>query len=140
MELFRITSFKARVLCYSTEDPAKVRRALRNVVGDDVQILSRKVEGYYKDSIHILECWSNDERIAGRVFNKIVGALGYGVERLLREGVEMTSKEHGKIHIRLDKQEAYKGRIIPSDQDAVKIEFSFVGEPEELLGIVGEKL
>ncbi len=130
--LFRVTSFKARVMCYSTEDPAKVRKALRNVVGEDIQITSRKTQGYYRDPIYVMECYSNNEKIVSGVFNRILAALGMERWYLLKPGVEMTSREHGRIHIRLDKQEAYLGRIRLSDRDAVKIEFSFKGSVEEL--------
>jgi len=132
LALFRVTSFKARVICYSTEDPDKVRKALRSVVGDDVQIVSKKTQGYYRDPIYVMECYSNNERIVSKVFNRILGALGMNGWQLLRPGIEMTSREHGRLHIRLDKQEAYLGRLTLSEHDAVKIEFSFKGSVEEL--------
>ena len=130
--MFRVTSFKARVMCYSTEDSTKVKRALRNVVGEDVQITSKKTQGYYRDPIYVIECFSNNEKIVSRVFNRILAALGNRCWYFIKPGVEMTSREHGRVHIRLDKQEAYLGRIRLSDHDAIKIEFSFKGRIEEL--------
>ena len=129
--MFRVTSLRARVMCYSTEDPAKVRRAIRNVLGEDIQITSRKTRGYYGDPIYVIESYASNEKIASRVFNRVLAAFR-GRWGLLRPGVEMTSREHGKLHVRLDKQEAYLGRIRLSDQDAIKIEFSFRGGLEEL--------
>ena len=119
-------------MCYSTEDPSKVRKALRNVVGEDIQVISRKAYGYYKDPIYVMEGYVNNEKIVGRVFRRVMAALGEGSFSLLKPGVEMTSQGHGRLHVRLDKQEAYLGRIRLSEQDAIKLEFSFRGSLEEL--------
>jgi len=125
-------------LCYSTEEPSKVRKALKNVIGESLQIVSKKALGYYKDPIYIMECFSNNEKIVEKVFNKIIISLGARAEHLIKSSVEMSSKEHGKIHIRLDKQEAYLGRIREGEHDAIKIEFSFRGNLEELISRLSE--
>ncbi len=137
---FRLTALRARVLCYSTENPAKVRKALSNLLGDtNLQLTSKKVEGYYGDPIYIIEFRTSDSEIAGRVFSGLLRGLGGLMRLAIEEGLEMTSKEHGRIHLRLDKQAAYQGRYELCDADAVKLEFSFEGDPREVFEEEGQQ-
>jgi len=126
--MLHLTKLKLRAHCYATEDVNKVRKAVENLLGNvkhDMKVV--EVLGHYGDPIKVLEYSVASAEDAEEVFRKTISALGF--ETL---GVEERSGIGGKLHLRVDKQQLYQGRIVPSDVDPVKLEFSYEGDWREV--------
>jgi len=120
----------ARAFAYSTENPAKVERALLGVVGPGKENATvRRAEGHFGDSIHIIELRILDPRRAEVVLRRIIDSLGLDA---VLQGLEAYSDRRGCIHIRLDKQAAHSGRIVLGGPDPIKLEFTYDGDGSEL--------
>lgn len=111
-----------RAFAHETEDPSKVRAALLAAAHDArAQVEETRVEGSHGNRILILEA---DVR-SGPAAKALFGALarddprGFGhVVATVRERVD----ENLNFHLRLDKQEAYAGRVVlASDDDAITV-------------------
>lgn len=103
----RLSSLHARAICHATEDLARVEQALRSVVGDAPQNVSR-TEGHHGNPIHMLESTVDDEKV-------ILGVLGRIAADQLRQILSTASSridESCNLHVRFDKQAAYGGTLL----------------------------
>ena len=131
--LGRVSRLEVRVYAHSTENPEKVVRAVLNVFPEDVgevRFRRRAVSGQYGDSITIIRAELRGSK-ARRVLRYVVQGLDDAdFERLLSE-VSSRVDESGNLYVRLDKQEAYLGRVRLMDADPIRLKFSIklnVGE------------
>ncbi|HDD42644.1 MAG TPA: hypothetical protein ENF79_03050, partial [Nitrososphaeria archaeon] len=79
------------------------------------------LKGYYGDPVTLMRVFLLDESTCERVFLRILSNLSE-LERdeLWRERAKR-GKHGGKIFVRLDKQEAFRGRIRQSDKDPIRV-------------------
>ncbi len=103
-----------RVYTHATEDEAKVRKALDFATGG-AEVVETATEGHHGNPIRILE--ATVER---------PGAIRAFFGRLPKEDVERLAAEADRrldedlfFHLRLDKQEAYQGRLSLADHDDI---------------------
>lgn len=120
----RIEKLLIQVLCHATEDQEKVLRAVRNVLGeaaDKISISSETLKGHYGDPVTMIRMFLLDENACEEVFLRILSSLSrFEREEIWSERVKR-GKHGGKLYIRLDKQEAFLGRIRQSDKDPIRI-------------------
>ena len=138
----RVYRLEVRVYAHSTEDPERVVRAVLNVFPEDVgevRFRRRIVSGQYGDSITILRAELRGSK-ARRVLRHVVQGLDDAdFERLLSE-VSSRVDESGNLYVRLDKQEAYLGRVRLMDSDPIRLKFSIKLNLGEDPPSVAEKL
>jgi len=121
----RVEKIAIQVLCHATEDLKKVLKAVENVVGSEAakafSTTSETLKGYYGDPVTLMRVFLLDENTCERVFLRILSNLSE-LERdeLWRERAKR-GKHGGKIFVRLDKQEAFRGRIRQSDKDPIRV-------------------
>lgn len=121
----RVEKMVIQVLCHATEDLKKVLKAVENVVGPEtakaLSTTSETLKGYYGDPITLIKMFLLDENTSKEVFLRILSSLSE-LERdeLWRERAK-GGKHGGKVFIRLDKQEAFRGRIRQSDKDPIRV-------------------
>jgi RNA binding exosome subunit len=103
-----------RVYTHATEDEDKVRKALDFASGG-AEVVEAATEGHHGNPIRILEA-TVERPVAIRAF---FGRLPKeDVERLLAEA-DRRLDEDLFFHLRLDKQEAYQGRLSLADDDDI---------------------
>lgn len=128
-----------RAFAHETEDPAKVRAALdRAAAGAEVAWTETPVEGSHKNRILILEGDVKSAPAAKRFFETVRRDDPAGFRRLLDE-VPQRVDENLNFYLRLDKQEAYLGRLVLAQEDdaiTVRGKVRFFGPKQ---GGVGEK-
>jgi len=139
----RIEKLIIQVLCHATEDQDKVLRAVRNVLGnaaDKVSISSETLKGHYGDPVTIMRMYLLDESACEEVFLRILSSLSrFEQEEIWSERVKR-GKHGGKLYIRLDKQEAFLGRIRQSDKDPIRIVVEARGNMDALRKKFEERL
>lgn len=111
-----------RAFAHETEDPAKVRQALANAAqGGEVPWSETQVEGSHKNRIVILEGELKSAPAAKRLFQGLARDDPQGFRRL-REEADRRIDEHLNFYLRLDKQEAFLGRLrLAQDEDAITV-------------------
>jgi len=133
---------EVRVYAHSTEDPERVVRAVLNVFPEDVgevRFRRRTVSGQYGDSITILRAELRGSK-ARAVLKHIVQSLGEEDFRRLLSEASSRVDESGNLYVRLDKQEAYLGRVRLMDSDPIRLKFSIKLNLDEDPTSVAEKL
>jgi len=97
------------------------------------------VSGQYGDSITILRAELRGSK-ARRVLRHVVQSLGEEDFRKLLSEVSSRVDESGNLYVRLDKQEAYLGRVRLMDSDPIRLKFSIKLNLGEDPPSVAEKL
>lgn len=115
----RVSSVRARAICYATESEEKVARAVGNALGLDVSGRARwfRTTGIFGEPLSVLEVELTGEE-ASAVAERLLPILG---EEELEERTERTG-EAEVIHLRFDKQAAFQGRLVLGERDAIKVE------------------
>jgi RNA-binding protein len=103
-----------RAFCQATEDEAKVISAIKFVSGSD-EINITKSLGFHGNPIMILETEIKSKKRIDSVFLN----LGHQYLRELRDTLESRLDDDGNFFFRLDKQEAFEGRIVVTTNDDV---------------------
>ena len=105
----RVLSIKATCFAHATEDVERVKRAIANIFPFEVEVAQSEVRGQFT-SIAILEAEVSRQREVRSFLKKLVESLPEDELRRLAEEVEQRF-EQGRFYIRLDKMEAYLGRL-----------------------------
>lgn len=117
---------KARALCSATESEEKVVAAVRNVLNlermPDAKIA--RLTGIFGEPLSVIEVELSGED-AARAAKYIINKLD---RRYIKDRIEQ-SKTHYTLHARIDKQTAYHGVMMTSEEDPVKIEIRTVVNP-----------
>lgn len=111
-----------RAFAHETEDPAKVRAALeRAAQGASVQWQETHVEGSHRNRILILEGEMKSAPAAKRMFQALARDDPAGFRRLVEEAPRRLD-ENLNFYLRLDKQEAFMGRLaLAQEDDAITV-------------------
>ena len=140
----RVEKLVIQVLCYATEDPKKVLKAVENVLGADaarkMSMSSEKLEGYYGDPITLMRIFLLDRELCEKALLRIFSSLSSSERDELWRDRSKLGRHGGKLYIRLDKQEAFLGRIRPSDKDPIRIVVELRGDVKALRKMLEEKL
>ncbi len=140
----RVEKLVIQVLCYATEDPKKVLKAVENVLGADaarkMSMSSERLEGYYGDPITLMRIFLLDRELCEKALLRIFSSLSSSERDELWRDRSKLGRHGGKLYIRLDKQEAFLGRIRPSDKDPIRIVVELRGDVKALRKMLEEKL
>ena len=140
----RVEKLVIQVLCYATEDPKKVLKAVENVLGADaakkMSMSSERLEGYYGDPITLMRIFLLDRELCEKALLRILSNLSDSEREELWRDRSKLGRHGGKLYIRLDKQEAFLGRIRLSDKDPIRIVAELRGNVEALRRRLEEKL
>lgn len=126
----RVEEIEIVVHCHATEDESKVMKALLNVLPPDlrntVETRIERFTGYYGNPITRIIARVGRDR-ALDVLKYIVSSLSEVDKRYLLESLEQRyDRRSNRLFLRLDKQEAFLGRLALSDgSDTVRISISF---------------
>ncbi len=121
----------ARAFVHATEDAELVRRCVRNLAGEGVELRERRTRGYHHQPLRVIEC----DVGGSRELRGLLERLGtdnvredYGSTWRLR-----LDAEEGAVHFRLAKQPLLEGRVeleAPDGSgDVVKLELKLRAYP-----------
>ena len=101
-----------RVFCHSTEDEVKVVHALKFASGAE-DVTREVTEGYHGNPIIILEVFIKEKRRSKDFFSK----LGKDELREIIDSLEKRMDDDCNLYLRLDKQEAFLGKLVMTTSD-----------------------
>ena len=120
MPVFHYLHFRA--FAHETDDPEKVRRALRHAIHDDRVALEESfAEGQNGNRILILDADAKSAQSERALFASLRQDDPEAGARLVEE-LPRRLDENGNFHVRLDKQEASLGRVrLATGDDAILV-------------------
>ncbi len=110
------------VFAHATEDEAKVRHAVKALLGFEPEFTTTKLEGHYDDPITLLTS-RLDRREATEALARIYTRLSSLDKQTLLDGLANRVDDAGGLYVRLDKQKAYNGRAVLAENDPIRIKF-----------------
>lgn len=125
-----VREIRVKVLVHATEDESRLAETLRNLLPEGVGVKRTELEGHYGNPLSLLEA-----RVRGR--REVEGMLSSLLRRLEDRGALLSSlgsrmDGRGNLYLRLDKQEACRGRWVLGKGDEV-IHLTIKGGPSKEL-------
>ena len=115
----------ARAFCHATEDLEKVKRALRNTIGDAVIHIAR-TEGHHGNPITIVESSVESIEEIARFFER----LAVDDLRLIQDTLSTRMDEGCNLFLKIDKQAAYEECIrMGRNDDVISIRIKVIAFP-----------
>ena len=102
----RVSDIYVAAFVSGTEVGSRVRQAIAQVLGKDVELDSQSIEGTFGNNITVLRARVHRKKEVERVLSRIVRA-DYFVRSL--EKAHERLDDNGVYHLRLDKSSAYRG-------------------------------
>ena len=119
--------------CHATEDPDKVKKALLNIlppqIRDDYEgsVLTELLEGYYGNPILILKLKINNSSHSSLAFMWIINNLSKLEISNLENNINLHLDKRGNLYLRIDKQNAFQGRIrLYEGDDVIRLKFKLL--------------
>jgi len=115
----------ARAFCHATEDLEKVKRALRNTIGDAEMQIAR-TEGHHGNPITIVESSVESIEEISMFFEK----LAEDDLRFVLDTIPTRVDEGCNLFLKIDKQAAYEERIrLGRNDDVISIRIKVIAFP-----------
>lgn len=111
---------------HATEDEDKVEKAMKNLLPEenrDLWLTRKTLKGYHGDPITIVTGKVRTNKGATGVLQRVVQELSSLDQQRLLDELEERLDEGGNLYIRLDKQNAYLGKVRLLETDPVKMKF-----------------
>ena len=125
----KIDGIVISAICYSTEDPEKVAKAIETLIPFQFEIKVSRATGHYGNPIKFLEVELRKKREIREFWNHLMENLNEEREIML-EFIDDLVDEDGVVHIRIDKQSAYLGKVeLASVSDSIMVRAKLVTYP-----------
>ncbi len=133
----QVVSVRVSTIVHATEDAEKVIQALKQVFSQELSgqaVEKRVLKGHFGNEITTLTM-NLRGRLAESLLSNLWGRLSsLEHERLLGE-LNNRVDEEGRLYVRLDKQECFRGGLRLRDQDPIKVQFSFRGVSDPIVEV-----
>lgn len=118
---------RVSALSHATEDREKVARAILWLCpeGFPRKLESSKIKGHYGNEIVLLRIRASGASGADQFLAQLWTRLSSLDRRRVLSMIESQVDPSGVLHLRIDKQECFNGRVVLNDPDPVKIEVQF---------------
>ena len=111
---------------HATEDEDKVEKAMKNLLPEenrDLWLNRKTLKGYHGDPITIVTGKIRTKTGATGILRRVVQELSSLDQQRLLDELEERLDDGGNLYIRLDKQNAYLGKVRLLETDPVKMKF-----------------
>ncbi|MCD6493638.1 MAG: exosome subunit [Archaeoglobaceae archaeon] len=125
----KIEHITVSAVVYSTEDREKVGEAIATLFPFEFEILRSKAKGHYGNPLEFLEVEIKKKREIKEFWENLVNLLKDQKEIILNT-LEDRLDEQNVLHLRIDKQKAYLGKVELIDGgDAIVVKVKVVTYP-----------
>jgi hypothetical protein len=121
-----VREVEVSTFAHATEDEDKVEKAMKNLLPEenrDLWITRKTLKGYHGDPITIVTGKIRTKKGATGVLRRVVQELSSLDQQRLLDELEERLDDGGNLYIRLDKQNAYLGKVRLLETDPVKMKF-----------------
>ncbi len=123
----QVVSARISAIVHATENPEKVIYAMRQACPQELfqsKPDRRGLKGHYGNEISTVTL-SLRGRPAGLFFSHLSRILPSGDRETLLNDLDTRLDEEGRLHLRLGKEQCFRGALRLKDQDPIKILVSF---------------
>ena len=106
-----------RVITHSTEDPDRVAAALDEMVPENSIVQLERVDGHHRNVMHVLTATVDGKHDATQALAGVLGRLGRDDLERIKEELPRRVDEECAFHLRLDKQQAYGGKVVLANNE-----------------------
>ena len=131
----RINSVSLSAIAHSTEDPEKVWKALLNVSPREKfssTTEESKFKGHYGNDIRFLKLLSRHSH-AEELFGSIWSRLDETDQESILDSIGAHVDNERDLHLRLDKEDCFRGVLRSQDREPLKVRVSFLTKPASSL-------
>ena len=124
-----VDSIQITAISHATEDPDKISKAIAQVLSSTSSRMrseKRTVKGHFGNPITTLLSNARGKDIDG-LLDELYEKLGPRDQTRLLEELGSRIDEDGRLHLRFDKQDCFRGHIRLEDEDPVKVTVSLKG-------------
>lgn len=120
-------SLRLSAIVHATEDSEKVIRTMRNVcqLGNSAHPVITRAKGHHGNQITTLVSHVKNARAAEECLRDIWSRLNELDKEIVRSSLASRVDHSGTLFLRIDKQEAFRGRMHLQDSDPIKVGISF---------------
>ncbi len=125
--LVEVVSARISAIVHATEDPGKVIYAMRQACSQELfqsKLDRRGLKGHYGNEISIVTM-SLRGRPAALLFSHLWETFPSRDRETLLSDFDTRLDKEGRLHLRLDKEQCFRGALRLRDRDAIKVEVSF---------------
>ncbi len=127
---WKVERITVSAIVHSTEDKEKVGEAISTLFPFEFEIFVSEAKGHYGNPIKFLEVPVEDRRRIKEFWNYFIEKLED--RDLLLNLVEDIVDEFGVLHIRVDKQKAYQGKLeLAYGGDCIAVKVKLVTYPSK---------
>ena len=123
--LAKVISVEYRALAHATESPDKIEAAILNILPIEMRSLDSVskcyLKGHYGNPIVILTLKIAREKAAKAATEYLFKLMSQSDRRELDLEFEKSLDDEKNFYIRLGKQEAFKGKIVLSYEDPIRV-------------------
>ncbi len=117
-----------RVFAHATEDPAKVQKAVQNLLPEELAqtLVFEKTNctGHHGNPIILLTATLTDKKLLPKAMEKFGAELGVLDKEELQQNLKLHI-EKGNLYLRFDKQSAFLGALKFSQTDPIHLKIHF---------------
>ena len=131
---------KISAIAHATENPEKVVQAIRNLCPEEASVRPtiNRAKGHHGNEIVALVFTIRNTKVAKSFLQNIWNSLSQLDRTEVYSSLTSRIDSTGTLFMRVDKQEALKGRIRLQNIDPVKIGISFRTKPSRQDGFVND--
>ncbi len=127
---WKVERITVSAIVHSTEDREKVGEAISTLFPFEFEIYVTEAKGHYGNPLHFLEVVIENKRKIKEFWNYFISILED--KNVLLNLLEEIVDEYGVLHIRVDKQKAYLGKVeISYGGDSIVIKVKLVTYPSK---------
>lgn len=130
----RPKSIEFEVFAHATEDEEKVLQAVFNLIPerlkDEVKARKDVLKGHYRNQIVVYRMKILEKKLLEESLLYLLSKLDKKERSLLSKELEIRLDKMGVLHLRIDKQSAYRGEpVLRQIDDAIKVKISSAKSP-----------
>ncbi len=134
-----IRGVEVRVYIHATEDREKVLKAVEAVIPRELQssarIIEEEYQGHYGNPIRVVTVKLEDPGLARKAVSDLFSKLSSVDKEYIADSLDERVDRYGALHLRVNKQDAFQGRLVLYDaDDVIKITVYYSGGRRKALG------
>jgi len=124
-----IQSIEISTIAHATDDLEKVEQALNHLLPDSLRgrhlFTRRYLEGHYNNPIVTFAARLTKTSEITEITIFLLNQLSKSEKLSIQRDLGLHSDTEGNLYLRIDKQEAFRGRINLSDEDPIRVKLKF---------------
>jgi hypothetical protein len=119
-----ITLVEAQVIAHATEGVSKVEKAILSLAPPQhrscLRLKREKLKGHHGNPIHLIKFRVSNAELVNAIVHHLASSFPERVKQRLNSNLD-THLDGASLYLRLDKQQAYRGKLELGDDDPIRV-------------------